>query len=116
MGSIIGLSSDEPACLSEVRNRKGTENGLVVLLHLATTSSKFLKVSLNMGADKTLAGAVEDLLEALVAGHLHRQLHHLVNLLGLVSILALFVAIFLAAHLHHLGSTGPDGLLGDGLG
>merc|ERR1719507_2694716 len=100
MGSIIGLSSDEPACLSEVRKRKGTENGLVVLLHLATTGSKLLKVPLNMGADKTLAGAVEDLLEALVAGHLH----HLVNLLGLVSVLALLVAVFLPPHLHHLGS------------
>ena len=31
---------------------------------------------------------VEDLLEALVAGHLHAQLHHLVDLLRLVSILA----------------------------
>merc|ERR1711963_1295300 len=69
-----------------------------------------------MGADKTLAGPVEDLLEALVAGHLHAKLHHLVDLLRLVSVLALFIAKFLAPLLHHLGGTGPNGLLSDSLG
>ena len=73
---------------------------------------------------------VEDLLEALVAGHLHTQLHHLVHLLRLVSVLApeqqrhnhllpvvsLFHGGVLAPLLHHLGGTGPDGLLGDRLG
>merc|ERR1712179_464606 len=86
------------------------------LWHLATPSGKLLKVPLNMGADKTLAGPVEDLLEALVAGHLHAKLHHLVDLLRLVSVLALFLPKFLAPHLHHLGGTGPNGLLSDGLG
>merc|ERR1712203_989673 len=65
-----------------------------------------------MSTDETLAGLVEDLLEALVAGHLHAQLHHLVNLL---LVLALVHHGVLPPLLHHLGGTGSNRLLGDGL-
>merc|ERR1712004_931938 len=66
-----------------------------------------------MSTDETLAGLVEDLLEALVAGHLHAQLHHLVNLLRLV--LALVHHGALSPLLHHLGGTGSNRLLSNGL-
>merc|ERR1712062_680172 len=66
-----------------------------------------------MSTDETLAGLVEDLLEALVAGHLHAQLHHLVNLLRLV--LALVHHGVFPPLPHHLGGTGSNRLLSDGL-
>merc|ERR1711884_352498 len=82
-------------------------------VHLTAASRKLLKVSLDMSTDETLAGLVEDLLEALVAGHLHAQLHHLVNLLRLV--LALVHHGVLSPLFHHLGGTGSNRLLSDGL-
>ena len=81
----------------------------------------------SLSSSKCCALLVEDLLEALVAGHLHAQLHHLVNLLRLV--LApdhqhhrLQLEGHLLVHhgvlsplLHHLGGTGSNRLLSDGL-
>ena len=81
----------------------------------------------SLSSSKFCALLVEDLLEALVAGHLHAQLHHLVNLLRLV--LApdhQHNRLQLEGHLlvhhgvlsplfHHLGGTGSNRLLSDGL-
>ena len=131
------LSSVHLAAASRKLLNKGNQNSIDL--------NFYLKVPLDMSTDETLAGPlglkvhclplsskfcaplVEDLLEALVAGHLHAQLHHLVNLLRLV--LApdhQHNRLQLGGHLlvhqgvlsplfHHLGGTGSNRLLSDGL-